>query len=96
MRDHLDIEGHDSAVKAIEAAINDNHELNEVFIRNLHRILLKEPYETKAETPDGRLVRRTISIGDYKTVPNNVRTSTGETIYFLPPEQVKPAMGDLI
>ena len=96
MRDHLDIEGHDSAVKAIEAAINDNHELNEVFIRNLHRILLKEPYETEAETPDGRSVRRTISIGDYKTVPNNVRTSTGETIYFLPSEQVKPAMGDLI
>ena len=96
MRDHLDIEGHDSAVKAIESAINDDHELNEVFIRNLHRILLKEPYETDAATPDGRLVGRTISIGDYKTVPNNVKTSTGETIYFTSPEQVKPAMTDLI
>ena len=96
MRDHLDIEGHDSAVKAIESAINDDHELNEVFIRNLHRILLKEPYETDAATPDGRLVGRTISIGDYKTVPNNVKTSTGETIFFTPPEQVKPSMSDLI
>ncbi len=96
MRDHLDIEGHDSAVKAIESAINDDHELNEVFIRNLHRILLKEPYEMDAATPDGRPVRRTISIGDYKTMPNNVETSTGETIYFAPPEQVKPVMSDLI
>ena len=96
MRDHLDIEGHDSAVKAIESAINDDHELNEVFIRNLHRILLKEPYETDAATPDGRLVGRTISIGDYKTMPNNVKTSTGETIFFTPPEQVKPSMSDLI
>ena len=76
--------------------ISDDHELNEVFIRNLHRILLKEPYEKEAETPDGQRVRRTVSVGDYKTAPNNVRTSTGEMYYFTPPDQVKSAMGDLI
>ena len=96
LRDHLDIQGHDSAVKAIEAAVKEEQELNEVFIRNLHRVLLKEPYKTQAETPDGKLIERTISLGEYKTVPNNVRTSTGETYYFTPPEQVKQAMGDLI
>ncbi len=96
LRDHLDIEGHDSAVKGIEAAVKEDQALNEVFIRNLHRVLLKEPYATKAETPDGRLVERTISLGDYKTTPNNVRTSTGETYYFTPPEQVKQSMTDLI
>ncbi len=96
LRDHLDIEGHDTAVKAIEDAISDDRELNEVFIRNLHRILLKEPYEKEAETPEGQRVVRIISIGDYKTAPNNVRTSTGETYYFTPPDQVKSAMGDLI
>ena len=37
-RDHLDIEGHDSAVQAIQAAVNDAEQLNQVFIRNLHRI----------------------------------------------------------
>ena len=95
-RDHLDIEGHDSAVQAIQAAVNDAEQLNQVFIRNLHRILLKEPYPKRAETPDGRLVQRAISVGDYKTIPNNVRTSTGETYYFTPPEQVAPAMSDLI
>ncbi|MDE2815378.1 MAG: Fic family protein [Chloroflexota bacterium] len=96
LRDHLDIQGHDKAVKAIEDAVKDNQELNEVFIRNLHRVLLKEPYKTKAETPEGTLIERTISLGDYKTVPNNVRTATGETYFFTPPEQVKQAMGDLI
>lgn len=96
MRDHLDIEGHDTAIKAIEDAISGHRELNEVFIRNLHRILLQEPYEKEAETPDGTVVRRTITIGDYKTAPNNVRTSTGETYYFTPPDQVKSAMSDLI
>lgn len=96
MRDHLDIEGHDDAVKAITAAVENHEELTEVFIRNLHRILLKEPYETEAETPGGAPTRRTISVGDYKTVSNNVRTSTGEIYYFTPPDQVKPAMSDLI
>ena len=96
MRDHLDIEGHDDAVKAIGDAIEEDYALNEVFIRNLHRILLKEPYEADAMTPDGRLVKRTITIGDYKTRPNNVRTSIGEIYYFTAPEHVKPAMSDLI
>ena len=49
-----------------------------------------------ARTPDGRAVRRLISIGSYKTVPNNVLTSTGEIHYFTSPEQVKPEMTDLL
>ena len=96
MRDHLDIEGHNDAVKAIEDSVKTDEALNEVFIRNLHRVLLKEPYENDAITPEGQPTKRLISIGDYKTQPNNVRTSTGEIYYFTPPEQVKPAMSDLI
>ena len=96
MRDHLDIEGHDTAVRAIEDVVKDDHALSEVFIRNLHRVLLKEPYETYAETPGGIPIKRTISIGDYKTTSNNVRTSTGEIYYFTPPDQVKAEMSDLI
>ena len=96
MRDHLDIKGHDDAVKAIEGAVKRNEKVNEVFIRNLHRVLLKEPYETDAITPEGQPTKQLISIGDYKTQPNNVRTSTGEIYYFTPPDQVKPAMSDLI
>ena len=96
MRDHLDIEGHDEAVKAMEDAVKRNELLNEVFIRNLHKVLLKEPYENDAITPDGQPIKRRIAIGEYKTQPNNVRTSTGEIYYFTPPDQVKSAMGDLI
>ncbi len=96
MRDHLDIKGHDEAVKAMEDAVRRNELLNEVFIRNLHKVLLREPYENDAITPDGQPVKRRIAIGEYKTQPNNVRTSTGEIYYFTPPDQVKPAMGDLI
>ncbi len=86
MRDHLDIEGHNQAVKAVEdAALRGSEELTETFIRNLHVILLKEPYEVPARTPDGQTARRRIEIGKYKSAPNNVRTSTGEIYYFPPP-----------
>ena len=96
MRDHLDIQGHDDAVKAIERAVQEDTGLTEVFIRNLHRVLLKEPYETEATTPDGHRTMRPIALGQYKATPNNVKTSTGEIYYFTPPEQVKPAMTDLL
>ena len=96
MRDHLDVEGHDEAVKTMEDAVNRDESLNEVFMRNLHKVLLKEPYEIDAITGDGQPTKRLITIGQYKTQPNNVKTSTGEIYYFTPPEQVKPAMSDLI
>ena len=96
MRDHLDIQGHDDAVKAIENAVKEEQGLNEVFIRNLHRALLKEPYEVDAIAPDGTPCKRMITIGAYKSIPNNVETSTGEVYYFTPPEQVKPEMTDLL
>ncbi len=96
MRDHLDIQGHDNAVKAVEDAVRNEEALNEVFIRNLHRVLLKEPYEMDARTPDGRIVQRPIAIGNYKTAPNNVLTTTGEVHYFTAPELVKPEMTDLL
>ncbi len=37
MRDHLDIDGHDEAVKAIEDAVRRDEAITEVFIRNLHK-----------------------------------------------------------
>lgn len=96
MRDHLDIEGHDEAVKAMEDAVKRNESLNEVFIRNLHKVLLKEPYEIDALTPEGQPTKRLITTGQYKSQPNNVKTSTGEIYYYTPPDQVKPEMSDLI
>ncbi len=96
LRDHLDIKGHDDAVKAIEEAVAKDDALNQAFSRNLHKILLKEPYEAPAETPDGRRAMRTIAVGEYKKSPNNVQTQTGEMHHFAPPEQVQPMMSDLM
>ena len=68
MRDHLDIKGHDEAVKAIVDAVDRSESLNEAFIRQLHCVLLKEPYEIDAITPDGKPAKRVISINQ-KRIP---------------------------
>ena len=57
---------------------------------------MKEPYEIDAITPDGQPTKRLITVGRYKSQPNNVETSTGEIYYYTSPEQVKPEMSDLV
>ena len=96
IKDHLDVKGHDEAILAIEDAVKNKTPLNEVFIRELHKVLLKESYYSNAQTAEGELTRKKIEIGQYKTSPNNVKTSTGETFYFATPEETPAKMHDLM
>ena len=96
MREHLDIEGYDRAIKDLARLAREDHPLSESFICNLHRVLLNEPYEVETTAGDGRNTRRPIAVGAYKRSPNNIVTSTGETYYFTPPEQVPYAMRQLL
>ncbi|MEI2688969.1 MAG: Fic family protein [Anaerolineae bacterium] len=95
-RDYLDIKGHNEAIAYLEQMVRGQEPLTEVVIRELHRILLVEPYEMDAVTADGRPARRRIAIGQYKTAPNHVRTSTGEIHYYATPEETPAQMGDLM
>jgi len=95
-RDYLDIKGHNEAIAYLEQIVRGQEPLTEVVIRELHRILLVEPYDVDAVTADGRPTRRRIAIGQYKTAPNHVRTSTGEVHYYATPEETPAQMGDLM
>ena len=44
-RDYLDIKGHNEAIAYLEQMVRGEEPLTEVVIRELHRILLVEPYE---------------------------------------------------
>lgn len=96
LRDHIEITGHDEAVKWIEDLVRKEYPLTENFIRELHTLLLKEPYEVDAITPDGKPTSRKIAIGQYKTAPNHVKTMTGEVFRFATPEETPSKMHDLI
>ena len=95
-RDYLDIKGHNEAIAYLEQLVGGQEVLTEAAIRELHKILLVEPYDVDAVTPDGWPTRRRVAIGQYKTAPNHVRTSTGEMHYYATPEETPARMGDLM
>lgn len=96
LQEHLEMSGHDEAVKIIEEVVKDEMPLSEHFIRELHEIILVKGTKKKAITPDGRVIERRIKIGQYKTSPNHVETQTGEMFYFATPEETPAKMKDLI
>lgn len=96
LKDHFEITGHNEAVNWVLDLVKGDTELTEVFIRQLHTLILKESSYKDAETPDGKPTRRKIEVGKYKTQPNHVITSTGETFYFAMPEETPAKMQELI
>lgn len=96
LKDHFEITGHDDAIKWILDVIKEQRPLTENFIRELHKLILKEPYEVDAITPDGKPTKRKINIGVYKKAPNHVKTRTGEIFRFATPEETPALMNDLM
>lgn len=96
LRDHLDIKGHDEAVRGLEEIVHDDRPLTEQFIREMHQVLLGDEHYKPAYTASGQPTRQRIVPGQYKTSSNNVRTATGETFYFASPEETPARMNDLL
>ena len=96
LKDHVEMTGHNEAIQWIIEVIKEERPLTENFIRHLHELLLKEPYETAAITPDGQPTTKKVKIGEYKSTPNHVLTKTGEIFRFATPEETPAKMHDLV
>ena len=95
-KDYLDIKGHDTAIGFLKDLISRKEPLTEAIIRELHKILLVEPYETRAESLDGTPTTKLVHLGEYKSLPNHVRTVTGAIHHYARPEETAALMGDLM
>lgn len=96
LKDHFEITGHNEALEWIIDLLKGDYPLTENFIRQIHQLLLKENSWKAAITPDGRMTKRQIKVGEYKTTPNHVKTVTGEIFRFATPEETPSKMYDLI
>ncbi|CAN1496098.1 COG3177 Fic family protein [Flavobacteriaceae bacterium] len=96
LQDHFEITGHNEAINWVIDVVKGDYPLNENFIRELHTLLLKAPYEVDAITPDGQPTKKRINVCSYKTSPNHVKTKTGEIFYFATPEETPSKMSDLM
>jgi Fic family protein len=97
IREFEEMKAHDVAIQHVrELAADVSRQLTETDVRNLNKILLKEPFWKEAITPSGAASRKQIIPGDYKTTPNNVRTATGEIFEFTTPEETPRKMSELV
>lgn len=95
-KDYLDIRGHDEAIGFLKDLVSRKEPLTEAVIRELHKILLVEPYETPAEALDGTPTTKIVRLGEYKSLPNHVKTVTGAIHYYARPEETPALMEGLI
>ena len=96
LKDHFEITGHNEALNWVIDLVKEERPLTENFIRELHTLLLKEPYYVDAITTEGLPTKKKIEIGKYKTTPNHVKTNTGEIFRFAEPEETPAKMHDLL
>ena len=96
LKDHYEVTGHNDAIELAIDIIKKKRPLTENFIRELHSLILKESYEVDALTPEGKPTKKKVNVGEYKLVPNHVKTKTGEIFRFASPEETPAKMNDLI
>ena len=97
MKDLEEMKAHNVGLKMmIEEAHNQDCQLSETFIRQLHHTLLREDYKVYRESPSGVTTSYTVHAGQYKTRPNSVITATGERFEYASPEETPALMKDLI
>ena len=92
LRDYEEMKAHNVAIDHARQIAHSEQMLGEGDVRDLNKILLKEPFYQSAETPDGRTTRKRIVPGQYKTQPNHVRTASGELHRFAEPEETPALM----
>ena len=92
MRDYEEMKAHDVAIDYTRSLAGEEQVIGGSDIRQLNKIILKEPFLKYAETADGQPTQKRIIPGQYKTQPNHVRTATGELHRFAEPEETPPLM----
>lgn len=96
MRDFEEMKAHHAALEFVKQTVKeDERPLTEAFIRQVHKIMLKEDYVVY-ENRGGQQIQYTIHAGIYKTRPNSVKTQTGEIFDYASPEETPALMTDLV
>ncbi|WP_338360076.1 Fic family protein [Yeosuana marina] len=96
LKDHIEMQAHNEALKYIEEIVKEDRPLTEQFIRDLNNLILKSDYQVDAITPDGQPTKKWVRVGEYKREPNHVLTRTGEIFRFAEPNEVPALMNELI
>ena len=81
---------------AIEAALDKTMPLTQNFIRQLHKVLLRDDYKEYRTIPGGATTSYTVHAGQYKKRPNSVITRYGDRFEYASPNETPSLMADLV
>lgn len=96
MKDLEEMKAHNIGLKMVLEEAMTSNPLTETFIRQLHKILLREDYTVYRNLPGGVTTSYTVHAGCYKTRPNSVITTSGERFEYARPEETPMLMADII
>lgn len=92
-----EMKAHDVALSQIKEMANDSeYPLTEMFIKELNKTILVQPFWKDAISSNGSPTRKKIEIGQYKSLPNSVRLKNGEIHEYATPEETPAKMNDLL
>ena len=96
-RECEEMKAHDVGIEHLRNLAADAARLiNPGDIRDLNKIILKEPFWKPTQTQDGQPSRAQVIPGEYKTLPNSVITATGELFEYVSPMEVPARMQALV
>jgi Fic family protein len=96
MRDFEEMKAHNLCLNIMIDEALSGRPLTEAFIRQLHKVMLREDYEVPVKSPSGVITSYTVHAGIYKTRPNSVKTPAGTMFYYATPEETPAFMSDLV
>lgn len=97
MKDLEDMKASNVGLKMMqEQALIKEMPLTQNFIRQLHKVLLREDYTVYRELPGGLQTSYVIHAGRYKTRSNSVITRYGDRFEYASPEETPALMADLV
>lgn len=96
MKDFEEMKAHNLCLSIMVEEAQSGRPMTEAFIRQLHKVMLREDYEVPVTSPSGVTTGYTVHAGIYKTRPNSVRTPAGTMFYYASPEETPALMSDLV
>lgn len=96
LRDFEEMKAHNLCLNLMIDEALSGRPMTESFIRQLHKVMLRENYEVPVKSPSGVITSYTVHAGIYKTRPNSVKTPAGTMFYYASPEETPALMSDLV
>lgn len=96
MRDLEEMKAHNVCLHIIQDEARCGRPLTEMFLRQLHQVLLVEDYTVHRQLPGGVNTSYVVHAGCYKTRPNSVITPSGERFDYASPEETPALMQNLV